>query len=65
MARRTAKRVSLSRLREQWLCLILIVPYWPSGPWMMDLTCLLHSPAVDTAFAQGPGVTEQLAETGT
>lgn len=35
---------------------------------MMDLTCLLHSPAVDTAFAQGPGVTgvtEQLAETGT
>lgn len=35
---------------------------------MMDLTCLLHSLAVDTAFAQGPGVTgvtEQLAETGT
>lgn len=35
---------------------------------IMDLTCLLHSPAVDTAFAQGPGVTgvtEQLAETGT
>lgn len=39
-----------------------------SQPSMMDLTCLLHSPAVDTAFAQGPGVTgvtEQLAETGT